>query len=173
MHYRTRLKALLAVITVLTLVLTATFVFDISQNATFAWISASVRDKVDSIEITKDSFALYLVKESSTWTVSRDGTLYPAKHSRVEDLLQILSRSKSYPVYSNTESSHEKLGLTADTAYRIVARAGNEVVLDLFIGDSNAASTERYLRENGSNEVRLGLDTLSGYLSSPVSACVT
>ncbi|MDR2807841.1 MAG: DUF4340 domain-containing protein [Spirochaetaceae bacterium] len=173
MHYRTKIKLLSAVLTLLTLVLIATFILDpdrlVSQNAIFAWLPPRQRDRVDRLEITGDTGTVYLVKDSA-WSVNRNGTLYPAKPARVEDVLQILSYTDKYPLYSTNANSHARLGLTEDTASRIVARAGNELVMDLLIGDSNATATERYLRKNGSDEVRSGLDTLSGYLSSPLTA---
>ncbi|MDR2149695.1 MAG: DUF4340 domain-containing protein [Spirochaetaceae bacterium] len=173
MHYRTKLRLLLLVITVLTLLLSVSFVLDPerlrTQNANFAWLPARQRERVDHLEITGATGTVYLVKDGA-WSVDRNGTLYPAKQARVADVLQILSHTDTYPVYSSTAGSHARLGLTEDTASRIIARAGNEVLLDLFIGDTNAATTERYIRRNGSDDVRSGLKAVSGYLSSALTA---
>jgi hypothetical protein len=176
MTYRTKIVWLSSLISVLVLVLIGTVVFDPerinARKAAFAWLSAHDLDRVDSAEITGSAGTVNLVRGTGVggWSVLRDGIEYPAKQGRIEDVLRVLSRTESYPVSSSSASSHARLGLAPGASSRVVLRSGNEVVLDLLVGNTNATGTEVYLRKNGSNEVRSGTDKLSSYLSSPATA---
>ncbi|GHU30503.1 hypothetical protein FACS1894172_03900 [Spirochaetia bacterium] len=170
MVYRTKLILLTTIIGLLMLVLAGTVVFDpdrvSSKNSAFAWLDSKDLTRIDTIDITGPSSTVNLHKTGDSWSVVRNGSVYPAKESRVEDLIRILARTDSYPVYSSTASAQGRLGLDPDSASKISIRAGESPILDLFLGSADAAGTGRFMRKNGSDEIRSGQDKLSGYVES-------
>ncbi|MDR2109978.1 MAG: DUF4340 domain-containing protein [Spirochaetaceae bacterium] len=179
MEYKKKLTGLVCLIGVLALVYGGTLVFDPervnSRNASFVWLNAEGQDRADRIEISRaGSEPITLIRKNNEWFVPREGIDFPAKQGRVEDLFRLLSTRGAYPPRASTAASHERLGLTEETASRIVIRggAGAYPLLDLLIGDPDATGKEIYLRQNNQNEVRSGESGLSSYAGgSPASWC--
>jgi hypothetical protein len=172
MSYKQKLRALLCLVGVLALVFAGTLVFDPqrvnSRSSAFAWLPADGRDRADRIEVYRfGEEGVTLIRKNNEWFVPSEGLDLPAKPGRVEDLLRLLSSRGSYPLRASSSAAHERLGLMEETASRIVIRggAGAYPLLDLLIGNEDAAGNEVYLRKNSQNEVRSGEDKLSAYVN--------
>ncbi|MDR3171997.1 MAG: DUF4340 domain-containing protein [Treponema sp.] len=173
-----KIRFLAGLVVVLALVYTGTLIFEPervnTRNASFVWLDAKWQDQADRIEISQASQenTLSLTRQNNTWFVSRDGVEYPAKQARIDDFLRILTTRGSYPVRGAEAASHERLGLTENTASRVIIRGGTSTypLLDLLIGNEDLTGSEIYLRKNNQNEVRSGQNTFSPYISGPVTA---
>jgi hypothetical protein len=100
----------------------------------------------------------------------RDGIEYPSRRFRIDDILDILSTRGQFQIRGSTAASHERLGLTEEAANSITVRAGTSTLLDLLLGDADASGREINMRRRGSDEVRSGVDRLSVYVNSHVTA---
>jgi hypothetical protein len=140
-----------------------------TRNAAYTWLDAQWMDQADRIELSGSDGQTTLVRDGE-WFVQRGDTRYPARQLRVEDLLRILSTKGTYPVRGS--SSYERLGLSLDSASRIIIRGGASEypLLDLLVGNPDATGREVYLRKNNQDEVRSGDSKLSGYLSGAPSS---
>jgi hypothetical protein len=171
--YKTKVRALSGLVGILALAYTLTFIFDPGRpgagKAVHVWLEAKWRDQADRIEITGGGMEepVVLRRRNERWFVVFEGGEYPAKQSRIEEFLRILSGRFSYPVRGNSPASYERLGLTEEAASRIVIRGGAGVypLLDLLIGRVDSTGSEVYLRRNSRNEVRSGEDRFSPYLT--------
>jgi hypothetical protein len=176
MVYKKKLLFLAALAGLLGLVYIGTLVFDPerinSRNASFVWLPPEFLDRADKIEISgKGVDPVSLERKGGAWVVPLEGIDYPARQGRVEDLLKILSSRGAYPVRAGSAASHERLGLTPDTADRIVIGGGAGLpLLDLLIGYDTAAKNEIYMRKNSQDEVRSGETTLTSYIGGLPSA---
>jgi hypothetical protein len=178
MAFKKKLLVLLVLTGVLGLVYTATLVFDPervnSRDATYVWLQPELVDQADRVEIyDQGSEGLTLIRNSGGWFVAFEGKEYPAKQARVADLFRILSTKAAYPVRASSAAAHEKLGLAAEKASRIVVRGGPGTaypLLDLLIGEGDASGREVYLRKNTQDEVRSGENKLTSYITSARSS---
>ncbi|MFP3089031.1 DUF4340 domain-containing protein [Treponema sp. TIM-1] len=178
MEFKKRLLVLLVLTGVLGLVYTATVVFDPervnSRDASYVWLQPEQVDQADRVEIyDQGSTGVTLIRNSGGWFVSFEGEEYPAKQSRVEDLFRILSTNTAYPIRASSAASHEKLGLAAEKASRIIVRGGpgtSYPLLDLLIGEGDASGKEVYLRKNTQDEVRSGENKLASYITGARSS---
>ncbi|GHV73717.1 hypothetical protein AGMMS49940_10190 [Spirochaetia bacterium] len=169
MVYRKKLFLLSGLVGILAVVYLLTLFFDPervnTRSAAFLWLEPKLQDQADSIEIAKPGEwdnPVKLLRRGDDWYAGE----YPAKDSRVEDLLRVLCSRGAYPVRGSAASSHERLGLAENDAARIIVRGGAGLpLLDLLIGGRDAAGQEVYLRKNGQNEVRSGEDKLSAYIT--------
>lgn len=172
-----KIRFLAGLVVVLALIYAGTLIFEPervnTRNASFVWLDAKWQDQADRIEISQaPEDTLSLTRQNNTWFVSRDGVEYPAKQARIDDFLRILTTRGSYPVRGAEAASHERLGLTENTASRVIIRGGASTypLLDLLIGNEDLTGSEIYLRKNNQNEVRSGQNTFSPYISGPVTA---
>jgi hypothetical protein len=173
MVYKKKLLTLSSLVAFLALVYAITLFFDpervSSRSAAFLWLDPQLQDQADGIDLAKagewDS-PLSLVRRGSNWYAMIDGAEFPAKNARVEDLLRVLAAQGAYPVRGSDPSSHGRLGLSENNAARILVKGGAGLpLLDLLVGDSDAAGREVYMRKNGQNEFRSGEDKLSAYIN--------
>jgi hypothetical protein len=143
-----------------------------SRNAAYTWLDQKWVDLAERIEISGDSGTITLVYRNALWYVETAGVEYPARQGRVADLLRVLSTRAAYPLRGGAATSHERLGLSENSASRIVVwpaglgGTGAIPLLDLLIGSGGATGSEVFLRKNGLNEVRSGDDQFTVYLSS-------
>ncbi|MDR2798153.1 MAG: DUF4340 domain-containing protein [Treponema sp.] len=176
MVYKKKVLFLSCLVGVLALLYAGTWIFEPervqSRNAAFQWLDPKRLDEIDRIELSGSGDPLRLVRKDTRWFVSRDDGDYPAKQGRIEEFLRILSTKGSYPVRGTETASHERLGLTEETASRILIRGGAAAypLLDLLVGSQDTTGREVYLRKQDQQEVRSGNDTLSGYISSSRTA---
>ncbi|MDR0374981.1 MAG: DUF4340 domain-containing protein [Treponema sp.] len=174
MVYKTKVTVLSVIIAGLAVVYAGSLVFDpdrvSARDAAYAWLEAKSVPLVDGIELKSANGVVTLAQKNAAWFVSVDGRDYPAKEQRVEDFLNLLSKKDSYPVRGVEAASHERLGLSEDSAARITARGGMTTLLDLLVGDTDASGAEAYLRKAGKNETRSGSLSISNYVSSAKTA---
>ncbi|MDR0785437.1 MAG: DUF4340 domain-containing protein [Treponema sp.] len=168
MTYNKKLTILSGLVGVLTIVYIGTLVFDPermnTRDAAFAWLDARSASQVSGIEISNPNGKINLVKKDGVWFVETDGLEYPAKDTRAADLISLLSKKDAYPVRGKESASLERLGLAEDKASRLVVRAGNTTLLDMFAG-AEAATGQVYFRKNGLNEARAGSNSLDSYIT--------
>lgn len=173
-----KIRFLAGLVAVLALIYAGTLIFEPEQvnsrNASLVWLDAKWQDQADSIEIRGPGEAtpLTLIRKNNAWFVSRDDREYPAKQARIDDFLRLLTTRGTYPVRGSEAASHERLGLTEDTASRLIIRAGASAypLVDLFIGHGDVTGSEVYLRKNNQHEVRSGKASFSTYIASPPTA---
>ncbi|MDR1031226.1 MAG: DUF4340 domain-containing protein [Treponema sp.] len=171
MVYKKKVLFLSGLVGVLALLYGGTLIFEPervnSRNAAFQWLDPKMLDEVERIELSGLGDALSLVRKDTAWVVSRDDGEYPAKLERIDDFLRLLSTKGSYPVRGTETASHERLGLTEDTASRILIQGGavGYPLLDLLVGHRDPTGREVYLRTQDRPEVRSGNDSFSGYIS--------
>jgi hypothetical protein len=173
MVYKKKLIALSSLVAFLAVVYLVTLFFDpervSSRSAAFLWLDQKLQDQADGLELAKaDGWdnPLRLVRRGSAWYALIGEAEFPAKNARVEDLFRILAARDAYPVRGSDPASHERLGLSENRAARILVKGGAGLpLLDLLVGDSDAAGREVYMRRNGQNEIRSGEDRLSAYIN--------
>jgi hypothetical protein len=176
MGFKKKLTILLALTGFLGAVYVGALIFDpervTTRDASYRWLDPALAERADRIEISRPGGeGLTLVRNGGGWFVSREGVEYPAKESRVEDLLRFFTSRASFPVRANSAASHERFGLTEDAAARIVIRAGpGAPLLDLLAGNGDALGRDLYLRKSSQDEVRSGEDRISSYLNSAPSS---
>jgi hypothetical protein len=178
MGYKRQFRVLLGLTVILALIYGLTIVFDPRQSGgrtdSYTWLDPRLRDSVDRIELRgaggpDDSAGegpVILLRRNGRWLVPAEGREYPARQSRIDDLLEDLSRRDTYSPRSVSPSSHGRFGLSGDAAGRITLGGGAGLpLLDLLVG-SNDAGGGVYLRRAGGNEVRSGEDRFSSYVNS-------
>ncbi|MDR3167380.1 MAG: DUF4340 domain-containing protein [Treponema sp.] len=177
MLYKTKIRVLLGLIGVLSLIYALSFIFDTDRiggrNAAYVWLDPQWQEQIDGLEITGSAGGerVILVRRGEKWFVFSEGEEYPARQTRIEDFLRLLSGRYNYPVRGSSPASYERLALTEETASRIVVRGGAGVpLLDLLIGREDSTGSEVYLRRNNRNEVRSGEDRFSPYLTGSPTA---
>jgi hypothetical protein len=173
MVYKKKLILLSSLVGFLAVVYLVTLFFDpervSSRNAAFLWLDQKLQDQADGIELARANEwnnPLRLVRRGSAWFALIGEAEFPAKNARVEDLFRILAARDAYPVRGSDQSSQERLGLAENRAARVLVKGGAGLpLLDLLVGDSDAAGREVYMRRNGQNEIRSGEDKLSAYIN--------
>ncbi|MDR2259217.1 MAG: DUF4340 domain-containing protein [Treponema sp.] len=170
MVYKQKLVFLSGLAGLLALVYVLTLVFEPERagrrSAAFNWIDPKIITQVENIRVSGPSEAVELTKKNGAWRVLYNGAEYPARQLRVEDFLGLLSKRAAYPVRASTPAAQERLGLTEETASRIVlSAASGSPLLDLLVGQGDQTGQEVYLRKAGQNEIRSGEDLFSGYIS--------
>jgi hypothetical protein len=173
MVYKKKLIALSSLTGFLALVYLVTLFFDpergSSRSAAFLWLDPEIRNQVDGLELAKAGEwdnPIKLVRRGSNWYALIGEAEFPAKNARVEDLFRVLTTRDAYPVRGSDASSHERLGLSENRAGRVLVTGGAGLpLLDLLVGNSDAAGREVYMRKNGQNEFRSGEDKLSAYIN--------
>jgi hypothetical protein len=173
MVYKKKLMLLSGLVGILALAYLLSLFFDpervSSRSAAFLWLDPKLQNQADGIEIARAGNwenPLSLARRGDDWFVFLEGAEFPAKKSRVEDLLRLLSTRGAYPVRGAAVSSHERLGLTPDAGARILVKGGAGLpLLDLLVGSLDAAGNEVYLRKNNQSEVRSGEDKFFAYIN--------
>lgn len=173
MVYKKKLILLSSLVAFLALVYVIALFFDpervSSRSAAFLWLDQKLQDQADRVELSKAGEwdkPLALVRRGSNWYALIGEAEFPAKNARVEDLFRVLAARDAYPVRGSDAASHGRLGLAENRAGRILVKGGAGLpLLDLLIGDSDAAGREVYMRMNGRDEFRSGEDKLSAYIN--------
>ena len=174
MTYKNKLILLSGSIAVLLIVNILTFVFDPQRRGNrqdmYAWIESDQLPFINRISIsgTNEEQDIVLARNRDTWFVLRNEQYYPARQTRVEDFLAILSRRSPYPVRSTNTSYHEQFMLTEDqsSARIMITDSAGMPLLDLLLGQTDLSGQNIYMRKQGENEVRSGEDNFSTYIKS-------
>ncbi|MDR2418446.1 MAG: DUF4340 domain-containing protein [Treponema sp.] len=169
-----KIYMLAGLVAALALIYTATLIFEPerinTRDANYAWLDEKRVEQADRIELVHDGTSINLARKSGEWFVTRDGVDYPAKQLRVEDLLHVLSTKAPYLLRGS--SSHERFGLTEDSADRIVIQGGlsETPLLDLLVGDADSLGAV-YMRKYNQDEVRSSASsTIASYALSSVTS---
>ncbi|MDR0402039.1 MAG: hypothetical protein LBH35_00460 [Treponema sp.] len=144
-----------------------------ARNAAFTWLSPEARDLADRIEIYRPGEDVFVLQRSgSRWFAALGGAQAPVKQGRVDDLFRILCTRGAFPRLGTSASSHGELGLSPETASRLLIRGGAAALplLDLLVGNDDSAGREIYLRENGENEYRSGDRLIKSYVSGAAAS---
>lgn len=173
MEYRRKLVVLSSLTAALALAYVVSLVFDPERSGrrsdAYVWLDPRLRDSVDRIDIREagdSAEGLSLLRRNGAWMVIRDGGEYPARETRINDLLDELSRRDSYPRRSSSSQAHGRFGLEDAQAARITVRGGAGLpLLELLAGNSGAGG-DMFLRKAGGDEVRSGKDRFSLYLDA-------
>jgi hypothetical protein len=157
----------------LALVYVLTFVFDRERSAqrheAYRWLQPQSAETVDRIEVRSPDAAdvtgaVTLEKTGGTWSVVYEDQRYPAKQSRVDDLLSALTRSGAYAARGSSRDIQEKLGLTDSQPSRITVSSGGNALLTLLVGVEDASGSSIHLRKLGEDTVRGGEDRFTPFI---------
>jgi hypothetical protein len=176
MTYKNKIITLSGVIAALVIVYFLTIIFDSrrtgSRSDVYSWLAPGQNDRITGIDIAKPGEeGVKITRNGGKWFVIRGGKNYPARQTRVEDFISLLSKRDTYPVRSSSASSHERLSLTPDRAARVTVSAGAGLpLLTLLIGQTDITGQNVYLRKQDQNEVRSGEDRFSFYTDSTISS---
>lgn len=171
MGYRRTVIALASTILVLAAILFASMLSDGSSvfrgPARFSWLSAEAAERAARIELRTPSLAVVLVRSADRWYLERGGIRYPAKQSRVADLLAALVLRASYLRRDGSREAYERLSLLESSASRITVYGDPAAppLLALLIGAADASGLELHLRRQGEAAVYSGRDGFSPFLS--------
>jgi hypothetical protein len=173
--YRTKATVLAVINAALVTVFILGVVFNpervVLRSALYSWLDVKQTDSVERITVNNEN-EITLIRKGGGWTVLYDGNEYPARQFRVNDFIDILTKRAAYPVYSTSETSHERLSLTDDTSSRVTVTGTERPLLDLHIGLQDVTGKNIFLRKEGQNEVRSGADIFSGYVyQNPLFWC--
>jgi hypothetical protein len=164
----------------LALVYVMTFVFDRERSAqrheAYRWLQPQSAETVDRIEVRGPDAvdaatgAVTLEKTGGTWSVVYEDQRYPAKQSRVDDLLSALTRSGAYAARGASRDIQEKLGLTDSQPSRITVSSGGASLLTLLVGVEDASGSSIHLRKLGEDTVRGGEDRFTPFIQGARSS---
>jgi hypothetical protein len=174
MVFKQKLIALSSLCAALLAIYIATFVFSSEQDALrksqWAPLARKNAPNVNSIEI-RASETIFLTKDGEgAWFIQYQDEAsplknnFPARPSKIDDLLTALTNRGAYPVRSRASSSWTKFGVD-DAANRIIAKQGEATLLDLSIGGADATGKEIYIRSGDEESVRSGPDVFSTFLT--------
>ena len=172
MTFNQKLIIRAAITLALALVLAATLVFSPDRvrgrQSAYTWLESKIADGAGRVEIGGET-EITLVRHDDAWFVEYSGKEYPANAGRVEDLFKALTARGIYTPRGSAASSHERLGLSDETASRITVSggAGETPLLSLLVGDIDATGKEVYYRKAGQDEVRSGDNTIASFLTYP------
>jgi hypothetical protein len=167
--YKKKVVVLSAIVVAMAVVYIFSHVFspENRQSKAFAWLEPQFFGMIDGITISGLNGRVDLVRKNNMWFFSAGTEEYPARQSRVEDLLSALSRRQVYPLRAATAEASERLGLSEDSSSRIIMRGGAGMpLLDLLVGSGDALGREIYLRMAGRNEIYSGEDHFSYFIDS-------
>jgi hypothetical protein len=162
--YKKKATILSALVAVLAFIYILTFVFDPEnrRSAAFAWLEPSLLVMASGIEISTPENRVVLRRRNDVWLLADETGEFPVKQDRVADLFALLTRRENYPVRASSSEGIQRLGLTEESASRIVVRGGAGLpLLDLLIGGADALGTEVYLRRAGWNQIYSAEDNFS------------
>ena len=174
MKYKNKLILLLSLIAVMSLLYTGSFIFNYehasARSASFVWLDQKTAQRIDKIVINSSDQNVELVKEGNLWFVMQGGNEYPARQLRIEDFINILTKRGAWPVRSSNASSHERVGLDVQSAFRITFFTEGAVSLDLLTGGTDSTGREIYMRKYQQDEVRCGDSLINTYITGPAAA---
>lgn len=174
MTYKQKLTALSSIIAALALAYALSLIFDPeragSRSDAYTWLDPKLVEKIDRISIANNGETKELLRKNNEWFAARNGTEYPAKKTRIEDFIGLLTAKAPYPVRSSGADSHERLGLTESAASRIIVSGGAGPLLDLLVGAADSSGRGVYLRRQGQNETRSGEDKFSAYTGGALNS---
>ncbi len=129
--------------------------------------------KIDSAAISRIEFENFqgkitLEKHTGEWFVSFP-IRYPAAVSKVENALKHISESKIKNILSDNPDKQNAFNLDDSSAIKLKVWQGSRIVMDILIGKPVGAGLDSYVREPGSNEVKLIKGALAGVFSAPLS----
>ena len=170
MIYRTKVIVLSVMTGVLALVYAALLIFNpermTARSAYYTWLDAKIAADAERIALSASGDTVHLVKEDGAWFVENGTERYPAKTARVEELLTALSARALFPVRASSAAAQSRLGLGDSAEKRIVvSRAAGTDLIDLIVGDYDAAGLEVYYRRAGRDEARSGSAALYQFLN--------
>ena len=172
--YKNKLVVLSALIAVLAILYIFGMLFEPARRdsrlALYSWMDVRMAERIDRIIIQSgDTLILSLI--NNKWYVSYNNNFYPARQMRVTDFIGLFTRRDSYPVRSNSPSSHGRFGLTEASASQIVFSGGiGPPLLRLLIGLGDALGNNVYMRKLEQNEVRSGEDRFTAYIMADRSS---
>ena len=179
MTYKKKAAVLSAFVVVLAAVYILSLVFDPGnkRDHAFAWLEPSLLVMADGIEIYGPEGRSVLKRKNDIWFFQAEGSDYhpagrlafdqpalefPVKQERVGDLFALLGRREVYPVRASSSEGIQRLGLTEDSASRIIVRGGAGLpLLDLLVGSADALGREIFLRRTGWNKIYSAEDHFS------------
>ena len=168
MAYKKKLVILLSLIAVMTVtyILSAVFSYDRSntRSSLYTWLDPKAAEKVSRIAVDNGYEQYELVKKNDQWFIYFYGNEFPARKLRIEDFLSFFTARASWPVRSESASSHERLGL-GDDAARITFYGEYSVILDVLLGYYDTMGNDMYFRKVGLNEVRSGDGGIYAYIA--------
>ncbi|MDR2516209.1 MAG: DUF4340 domain-containing protein [Spirochaetaceae bacterium] len=170
MIYRTKVIVLSVITGALALVYAALLVFNpgrmTTRSAYYTWLDAKIASEAERIALSSSGDPVNLVKQDGAWFVETGAELYPAKAARVEELLAALSDRGLFPVRAASAAARDRLGLGDNAEKRIVvSRASGTALIDLIVGDYDAAGLEVYYRRMGRDEARSGSAAIFQFLN--------
>ena len=168
MTYKKKVTFLSALVAVLVLIYILTFVFDSESRsaAAFALLDPSLLVMADGIEISSPEGRTVLRRRNDVWLIAGDTGEFPAKQDRVADLFALLIRKANYPVRSSSSEGIERLGLTEESASRVVVKGGAGLpLLDLLIGGADALGREVYFRRAPWNQIYSAEDNFTYFIN--------
>jgi hypothetical protein len=157
------LVVVLALIYILTLVLNP----ENRRSDAFAWFDSSLIVMADGIEISGPLGAAILSRKNDAWIFNAGTRELPVKQSRVDDFFTLLSRKDIYPLRAVSSEAAQRLGLTGESAARILIRGGAGLpLLDLLVGGEDALGKEVYLKWYDRNQIYSGTDQFSSFTNA-------
>jgi hypothetical protein len=174
MEYKKKVVLLLSLTAVLALTYIASLIFDpelaASRSASHIWLDSKLAARISKIVIKTEGEEKEFVKKDGRWFVLHNGREYPARQLRVEDFIGIFTTRAAWPVRYSNASSHARLGLAAETAYRVTLFAENSSLVDLLFGYEDSTGRGINVRKYGQNEVRSGNNAVVSYITSPANS---
>jgi hypothetical protein len=173
MNYKNRIIFLVSLIAVLACTYVTNIILGMNLfgagSSFYVWLDSRTAQRATRIIIKTPDNEFELAKKTNQWFVLHNNLEYPARQSRIDDFLSILSTRAQWPVRSTSESTHERFGLDTPVT-RISIFAEYTPLFDLLIGNDDIFRNETYFRRYGQNEVRSGDGSIRMYLSGPVTS---
>lgn len=124
--------------------------------------------RVTMLEITKpDGEVVELARRTGSWKLVRP-LEYPANEQVVTTTLGLLENLELADVIS-TNPDNQSTYQVDSTGTRIVARAGDEVLLSAIVGKNSPDYSHTYVRQTGANEVYRAVGVLTYNFNKPVN----
>jgi len=172
MPYKKKLIILLSLIVAMAVIyiLSSVFNYDRSnaRSLLYTWLDPKSAVRISRIAVDNGYEKYELVKRNEKWFLNFYGREFPAKKLRIEDFLSFFTARASWPVRSESASSHERLGLGEDSP-RITIYGEYSVLLDVLLGYHDTMGNDMYFRKVGLNEVRSGDGSIWAYIAGNLS----
>jgi len=176
MTYKNRLTFLLSLIGALVLVYIVNLIITSnifgSGSSFYTWLDSKAAPKISKIvfiagstEETGQDQAYELVRKNNRWFVSHNSYEYPARQTRIDDLISALTKRAEFPVRTSSVSSHDRFGV-GENAPKAVFHGDFSVIMELLLGNDDIFKSETYYRKAGQNDVRSGASAIKSFLTS-------
>lgn len=125
------------------------------------------RDAITEIEIRRpeDDAAIRLVKDGETWRLAAPVEA-PAATSNVDTVLDKLADLDLRGVASTNPTFHERLEVDAEHGVHVIARAGDEELIDFWVGAFRGGNT--MIRLEGEDQVLMVRGSIKFAFNKPV-----